>query len=75
MEEEATVDQMNHEMIAIRVGLLEFRAAQMNHRKLHNGVIGWEIDIIAQRIDICPAFVLIKSSYNYKSRMFLLSVN
>jgi hypothetical protein len=44
---------------------LELRAALKKHDKLCNGIIVWEIDIIAQRTDICPALVLIKAYENY----------
>jgi hypothetical protein len=43
---------------------LELRAAQKKHGKAYNGAIGREINIIAERTDICPALVLIKIYYN-----------
>jgi hypothetical protein len=45
---------------------LELRIAQARYDKLYNGIIGREIDIIAQRIEICPALVLIKAYCKYK---------
>lgn len=38
--------QMSHETMAKWVGHLELIAAQMEHSKLYNGSIGWEIDTI-----------------------------
>jgi hypothetical protein len=31
------------------------------------GIIGWEIDIIAKKIETCQALVLIKACYKYES--------
>ena len=39
----------------------------MEHDKLLNGVNEGEIDSKANRVDMCPALVLIKASYNNKS--------
>ena len=36
----------------------------MEHDKLLNGVNEGEIDSKAQRVDMCPALVLIKAYYN-----------
>ena len=44
--------------MATRAGQLELRAARMEHGKLKLGVIDGEI---AERVDICPALVLIKA--------------
>ena len=55
---------------------MELIAFQTKHGKLYNGVIGWEIDIIALRIDICPALVLIEAYCKYKGYVYhLLSGN
>lgn len=45
---------------------LELRADQLEQGKSYCGVIGREVDIIAYRIDVCPALVLIKACYKYK---------
>ena len=39
---------------------MELKAAQMKHGKLYNGITGWELDIIAWRIDIFPALEVIR---------------
>lgn len=39
----------------------------MKRGKLYTGIIVWEIDIAAQRVDIWPALVLLKAYVNYKS--------
>jgi hypothetical protein len=39
----------------------------VEHGKLYLRVIDREVDIIAQRVDICPALVPIKAYYKYKS--------
>lgn len=62
-------------MVALWVGYLELRAAQTKHGKLYNGIIDWEIDIIALRTEICPALVLIEVYCKYKACVYLLSEN
>lgn len=36
----------------------QIRAAQAEHGESYRGVIGREVDIIAQRVDVCPALGL-----------------
>jgi hypothetical protein len=51
-------NQKKKKYMATRAGQLELRAARMEHGKLKLGVIDGEI---AERVDICPALVLIKA--------------
>jgi hypothetical protein len=46
IKEHATIGQISHETIAMWVGYLDLRASQMEHSKLYNGSIGWEINTI-----------------------------
>jgi hypothetical protein len=46
------------------------RVAQEEHSKLYLGVIDKEVDKIAQRVDICPALVLLWLIINRKVCVF-----
>jgi hypothetical protein len=52
---------------------LELRAAQIKHGKLYKRITGWEIDTVAQSINICPALVLIKAYSKYEGCVYLSS--
>ena len=43
------------------------RVAQVQHGKSYLGVIDSEVDRIAWSVDTCPALVLFKAYYKYKS--------
>lgn len=54
---------------------MELRAAQTKHGQSFSEVLGRKIDKIAQRMDICPALVLIKAYYKLKvSHVFYLGI-
>jgi hypothetical protein len=64
------------DIMAVRADQLELRAAQMEHGKSYCGVIGREIDIIAERVDMCPALLLTKVYYKFKGCVsFMLKLN
>ena len=42
----------------------------MLHGKSYSGVSVREVDIIAERVDICPAVVLTKGYYEYEACLF-----
>ena len=58
--------QVNHKNMGMRASQLELRASLMERGKLKSEVIVREIDIIAQKVDIHLALVLIKAYYKYK---------
>ena len=53
----------------------KLRAAQTKHGKIYNGIIGWEIDTTAQRVDICPVLMLTKAYCNLKVVCIFYLVN
>lgn len=57
-----------NEIMVMSAGQLELR----QNMESSCGVIVREGDIIAQRVDVCPAPVLIKSYYSNKSYVFHL---
>ena len=44
----------------------------MVYGKSYFRVIGKEVDIIAERVDICPALVLVKAYHKYRSSVSLI---